>query len=333
MEPQYPEITAKRAKLSHFIPFMKIQERNAWSFVKLLPAPRQPHPPRRKKALMQYKPALLGVIALSMCLSSCSLTKVVPIQLSRVSQTESYTQTFNFLSSQGEFSQDTSGTELENVNVTQYRQMDMVFTSLLGENNWQNLKDIYGFRDLRDELVSEKIKLKGVLAFNIYIDPTHQNTFVLEGTGRFFLIREKTDAILLSGDYIILADHHLISELDNGHLIVRADLFVTRVPGEVTYYNARPVKYQIFMDTSMAEDQVFSIDYERNHKLFLSEHGEEQHVLAGTPVANMKFQKHGHNVKLLDLRAMGFLENDYDDVLRRGRERKLSAPVDTGATQ
>lgn len=251
----------------------------------------------------------LKTTLLVLCLfqAGCGLMHVVPIQLARLSQTEIYTQKFSFLN------------ELENCQYqgmsdiieAQNKRMDNIFKELLGPMNWQNLKDLYGLDTVRSELIEKKIYLKGIINFTIYINPVRQDLFMAEGSGRYFLIREMTSEILLSGDFYIKGDYHSINELNNGSLMLDVKLFVTRVPDRITYYKDVYLKYEIFIDTSMKEDQIYSIDYNNKHKVYLMENEDDNKTSDEKMIAELSLGKKGGESKLFDLRGLNFLKKDY----------------------
>src|SRR5438874_7765715 len=206
---------------------------------------------------------------LCITLAGCSLTQIVPIQMARVSQTESYRQTFSFLASS--FSERDRDQEGADTTQLQNQRIDRVFSRLLGPDNWQTLKNLYGLGSLREELIREEIFIQGLVNFTIYLDPLDHQSFVTEGMGRYFLIREKTKEILLSGDFQILGDRHFIDELDRDGMVVNVRLFTSRVPGQATYVHEAPLKYKIFIDTRMKRDGIYAIDYTKRHEVYLAQ--------------------------------------------------------------
>ena len=147
----------------------------------------------------------------------------------------------------------------------------------------------------------------------IYIYPTRHNVFLVEGFGRYFLVRDKTKAILLSGDFHIPLKRHNIEELDNGYITTAVDLFVTRVPNQTTYLKETFLVYKIFVDRTMAEKSVYSIDYNRDHNVYLIKDKDFSDISNSDPIAKMTFLLTDDNKrsKLIDLRGMEFLRNDY----------------------
>lgn len=239
----------------------------------------------------------------------CGLMHVVPVQLARISQTETYIQKFSFLNELENCSYQGVSDLIEAQNI----RMDKIFKELLGPMNWQNLKDLYGLDTVRSELIEKKIYLKGLINFTIYINPVRQDLFITEGSGRYFLIREKTSEILLSGDFYIKGDYHSINELNNGSLMLDVQLFVTRVPDRITYYKDVYLKYEIFIDTSMKENQVYSIDYNNRHKVYLMENEDDNTTSDEKMIAELSFGKKGGESKLFDLRGLYFLKKDYGE--------------------
>lgn len=121
----------------------------------------------------------------------------MPIQIGRVHQTETYKQSFSFLRDGFEASDQTDLLR------SQTRLMDQTFRKLLGDDNWQILKDSYGTGNLRKEILDDKIYLRGITSLSIYSDANDADLFSIQGFGRFYLIRDRTDAILMTGDFIM----------------------------------------------------------------------------------------------------------------------------------
>jgi|RhiMetdeSRZDD1v2_1073273.scaffolds.fasta_scaffold67178_1 hypothetical protein len=266
--------------------------------------------------------ALLTVTwhVLCLTLAGCSLTQIVPIQMARVSQTESYRQTFSFLaSSVSERDRNQDGADITQF---QNQRIDKVFSRLLGPDNWQTLKDLYGLGALREELIREEIFVQGLTNFTIYLDPLDHQSFVAEGMGRYFLIREKTKEILLSGDFQILGDRHFIDELDRGGLVVNVRLFTSRIPRQPTYIHEAPLKYKIFIDTRMKQDGIYAIDYTKRHQVYLAQ--DRDGDLSGADmIGTFVMSQTGQAIKLIDFRGINFLRSDYEKKLRENRSRGL----------
>ena len=252
----------------------------------------------------------IRVITLSLIyfilLINCSLVRVVPVQIARISQIESYKQTFIF-SEQGE---------------DEKMPMDKVFTKLLGKYNWQNLKDSYGTASLYRALIDEKIYLEGIINITIYVDPLDIESFLLEGFGRYYLILGRTgeeDEILLSGDFQIKLDQHSISDLNRGYIYTRVKLYITRIPLQYSYLIEVPLMYKISMDTSMAKKRVYAIDYDTEHDVYLIDKGDNLVPIGKMEIGRTLDEKYINKRKLIDLRGLKFLRDDYKKIKKKSR--------------
>ncbi len=260
-----------------------------------------------------WQKAVLFIIALAFLIitgSACSLMRPVPIQLTRVSQSESYTQVFTFpgLNNQAGLAGETMS---DHSNAKQIQHVDRILSQLLGGQNWQNIKDLYGFGTLYDELVQGKIYVKGMVELILYIDPLEQDHFFIEGMGRFYLVQDKTKAILLSGDFHIPLVKHRLDELDAGRLLVDVKLYVTRIPEQITYLNEARLIYELIMDTHMKEDHIYAVDYEKEHTVYLITDRLRAAPLPTDAIGVMRLENDSRAAKLIDLRGMQFLRNDY----------------------
>lgn len=250
-------------------------------------------------------------------LPGCSVTQVVPLQIGRISQTDSYTQKFSFLHElPGDSSRD------QNLNdrllFAQTRKMDEIFKQMIGKKNWQNLKDLYGLGNLRNELLEKRIYIKGTANMTIYPDPFDARYFSVDGFGRYFLIREKTEAILLTGDYSFSDQRHSVADLEKGYVVLEMRLFLIKIPGLVTYYHEAPLKYKIYIDNSLGAHRVYSIDYSRKHQAYLVEEDEELSEIEA--FATISFTPPARPLKLWDLRGIRFMRRDYEKLLKERRD-------------
>jgi len=233
------------------------------------------------------------------------------VQVGRISQSETYLQTFTFFDEQkyAVVDQDQANQRL----FTQTQQIDDVFTQLLGEKNWQNLKDLYGLGNLRKELLAKKIYIKGIANMHIYPDPFDERCFNIDGSGSYFLIREKTGAILLTGDYTFTDQSYSVADLERGYVILNINLFLIKIPGMVTYYYEAPLKYKIYIDNSMEKHSIYSIDYSKKHEAYLVEEGDK--IADSKPFASITFTAPRRPTKLWDLRGIQFMRRDYEQML------------------
>jgi len=261
-----------------------------------------------------YGRLLLSILALFL-LGSCTITQVVPVQIGRVHQIESYKQSFSFLKDEFEQNDDTDLLR------SQTRLMDQTFKKLLGEDNWQILKDSYGIGNLRNEILDDKIYLRGITSLSIYPDANDSDQFSMQGFGRFYLIRDKTNAILMTGDFIISEQLFSMSNLRRGYLLLDLDLYVSRIPNQLTFFRETPVKYKIVLDTSMADHGVYSIDYSETHYAFLAD--ETDFSNNDNAFSRLKFEslnpKAQNTSKLIDFRGIEFIRRDYETLHKGAR--------------
>lgn len=243
----------------------------------------------------------ISMVLCILLLAGCAMPRLIPVQMARVAQLESYEQFFTIGQAKGT-------SEAEQMNAM--AEIDGVFGEMIGDSNWQALKDLYGFGAIRYELGQEKISLRGSFAMMIYLDPTSQDAFLIEGQGRYFLIRRDDGLIMLQGAFVVQPSRHRIAELDGGVLPVDIELITTRIPGKETYYHESKVVYEIEIDTSLSREGIYALDYAAKHKVFLS--GNEIGYLTLDTLATS-----GPGEKLIDLRGRQFLKNDYGSILAR----------------
>ncbi|NOQ13628.1 MAG: hypothetical protein GQ583_03980 [Methyloprofundus sp.] len=246
-------------------------------------------------------------------LTGCSITQVAPIQLSRIHQTETYIQKLSFLDNFTVESIVDPGQRMS----AQTLEMDKIFKQLLGKRNWQNLKDSYGLGNLRNELLENNIYIQGITNLSVYLDAFDSDYFSIEGSGRFFLIRKKTGAILLVGDYTISDKVYSIQDLERGYLIFDVKTIISRIPGQVTYYHEAPLKYKIYIDNSLGENGVYSIDYGKKHQAYLVE--DDEILSKASFFASLIFKTPKRATKLFDFRGINFIRRDYQQLMKGSR--------------
>ena len=249
--------------------------------------------------------------AASMLVVLCAC-RPIPIQLVRVAQFETYTQTF----------------ELEPEDAKR------VFEKLLGPDGWKMLDRRWAELETSLPIMDfvNTIEIKGTLMITLSILPSNIDSFVVEGSGRFYVIHreQENNVILFTGDFFVVDDQHSLAELDDGELVfgirqqqIRhfARVREHEVPGaggppvrmiqeELNYYNDVRVDFRIFVDTSMAKHDVYMMDYSTDrHRVELD--GELiGHLKLGEPRPGFR--------KLIDLRGRRFLRQDYRKKYREG---------------
>lgn len=254
-------------------------------------------------------PRLASLLLLLMWLPACTFTKVVPIQMARVPQTETYVQTFD-LSAYRDAPRWLFADSAAQRHRSKDAFMDAVFTQLVGRRNWQNLKDIYTFESLQQEVESADIYVTGTLIFVVYLHPVKQDQAVLEGSGRYSIVRKKNKEILLSGDFRIKPALTPIADLYSGSLWIDTVFYVTRIPRQTTYYWEAPFTIELFVDNRFRDDGLFAIDYSRAHNVYLTHpdgRGDKERIGIG----QFTFDETANAAKFIDIRMMKFLEDDY----------------------
>ena len=261
-------------------------------------------------------------VAVPLLLISCAdnsleFWRQVPIQIARVTQTESYKQTFRI---ETPLTKNMKNPEKDH---KLDERMDKIFTSLIGPRNWQYLKNLYGVSDIRDELIKGKIHMDGLINFVVYLDPTDLDYIVIEGSGRYFAIRDKTSAILMSGDFYIPPQRNFIGSLDNssknsptnglisGCIPLDIKIYTTRIPGKTTYYKDVKVRYELNIDTTNKEHNAYSINYEKNHSAYLDIDNDGSFDKDRDFIASLEMKSRYQQVKLFDLSGMAFIKKNY----------------------
>lgn len=256
---------------------------------------------RGRKSPLQFVRSLSAVMFCTLLLAGCEVIRQVPVQMARVPQLETYKQVFTIGSVEETYAT-YAAAELAEVNALE--EIDQVFQKLIGQQNWQTLKDHYGIGDIRDELVNEEIYLRGSLMMMIYLDPVDHDVFLVEGQGQYFLIRQKTGLIMLNGAFMVRSSSHGIADLDKEELPVTIELITTRIPGRETYYNPSEVVYKMAIDHSLGHEGIYALDYDAKHKVFLADKEIGHMKLDSLPAS-------GPSKKLIDLRGRHFLKKDY----------------------
>jgi hypothetical protein len=147
--------------------------------------------------------------------------------------------------------------------------------------------------------------MDGLINFTVYLDPVNNYKFiVIEGNGRYFSIRNETQEMLLSGDFHIPPQRFRITSLSEGCLPMEINLYLTRIPGKTTYYNKVVVRYDLLMDTSRADQQVYSLDYDAIHYAFMDMDGDGIYDPINEKFGELKMNGTFHPAKLIDISGL-----------------------------
>ncbi|MGH8497767.1 MAG: hypothetical protein ACRERV_03010 [Methylococcales bacterium] len=251
--------------------------------------------------VLRYMATALTALLLAGC-------KLIPIQNARVFQTEFYRQYFDVDPAPGSCIPDELYPHCERRALD--RATDDLFNEMIGKRNWELLTGRHSLGNIRKELREKKVYIEGVLNFSAYLDPFNHGTIWIDGSGRYFLLREKTEEILLYGDFYVPLEKHPLSDLDNGSMTLGVRLFIT-LPGETSVFQNTNentnVRYRVYFDTGAKDHKVYSLDYTKAHDVYLPK--------SERVIGHLYFERPPAPVKLLDLRLIDWLRNDYATML------------------
>ncbi len=232
-----------------------------------------------------------AVLVISLLLQGC-IPRLIPIQTARVTQMEFYSQYYNFKDA---------------------AHAKSVFVKMMGEKNWRVLEEYYVHGDILQDLLENNIAVQGALTLTMSLVPTDHDQLFLEGIGRYFVVRKRTNEIILSGDYYIKNNRQSIADLKKGFIPLRIKQYLIRhfAPGETNYYHDVAIDFRIHMNTDMADEMIYSIDYESEHEV----------ILDGEVIGYLKFDDTTpREDKLIDLRGRKLVKNDYKKIKEKSKK-------------
>jgi hypothetical protein len=265
-------------------------------------------------------PRLYAAALLVVTLGSCArLVPIkIPIQFTRITQTEEYEQVFRFRSPEGD--------------PGLYEELERVFTKLVGKANWENVRDAHS--DKMKHIRAGKVKLRGRISATMYLHPTNHKYFVLEGSGRYHMLdweRDENPEILLSGDFVIPSKCHDIQKLsESKKIVIDVMLYLSHVPAQrefleapgaelptadnflvpARYYEVK-LQYELDFVPDVKDENVYLVRY-RDPDGNLHPH---RVLIEGEQVADMFLISANSNYKILDLRGLEYVQRDYAKVL------------------
>jgi len=251
---------------------------------------------RRRSAAMSGWLRWSMMLAMLWSLQGCAgvvrtmAPRMVPIQTARITQMEFYRQWYTFKNADHAKS---------------------VFSRLLGKENWRVLEEHKSQRPVVEDLLAQRLEVRGSLIFTISVVPTAQDSFFVEGTGRYFMVRQTTNEILLSGDYYIKNKRYAIRDMNQGRILLDVKQYIIRyfAPSEVNYYQDVPVSFVIQIDARLKEKSIYSIDYSPESKHYV--------VFEKEIIGYLEFDASTpRNDKLIDLRGRELIMDDYGQVLK-----------------
>jgi len=246
---------------------------------------RKPEP-----AWLLWSAIVPALFALQGCsgLAKSMAPRMVPIQTARVTQMEFYRQWYTFRDAQ---------------------HAKNVFSKLLGKDNWRVLEAHKTHADIVEDLLKQRIEAHGSILFTISLVPTAHDSFFVDGSGRYFMVRKTTNEIILSGDFYVKNKRYSIKNLDKGRLLMDIKQYVVRyfAPNEINYFQDVPISFSIQMDTKLADKSIYSIAYGP----------ESRHVVLfdNEIIGFLEFDKSTpREDKLIDLRGRELILDDYLEI-------------------
>ncbi len=166
---------------------------------------------------------------------------------------------------------------------------------------------------MRQELIDHEIELSGNMIFVSYLDPVDLENIIVEGHGRYYLIRKKDNEILLSGDFDVVSDPYVLNDSKRAdYIIANAEIYVTRIPNQITHIHKASLKYKIYLKTNFKTKGIFAIDYHRNHEVFMPSSISGNALDEKDKIAIMTFNSPDGDRKIIDTRGMNFLHKGYE---------------------
>ena len=190
--------------------------------------------------LVRFTARLLTLLA-AVWMTGCS----VPLQIARSTQMEFYRITLN--KELVETVREKSEEEIRKRN----KLTDAIFSTLVGKPNWETLGERHGEDKLHRLIKNEKALIRGWTNLVFYPEPSLNGDFVLEGSGRFFVIdrSEDDERILLSGDVMIEPQRFIEKKLrEDKKMDIKARYIVNRIPGQPVYYHYGETVLRILLE-------------------------------------------------------------------------------------
>ena len=188
-----------------------------------------------------------------------------------------------------------------------------VFVKLIGEKNWRVLEEYYVHGDILEDLLQNNIGVQGAFTLTISLVPTDHDKVFIEGIGRYFVVRNGTNEIILSGDYYIKNIRLSIADMRKGLMPVQIKQYLIRhfAPGETNYYQDVAIDFRIHMNTDLADKMIYSLDYEMDHEV----------ILDGEVIGYLRFDESTPTEdKLIDLRGLNLVRNDYKKIKEQSKK-------------
>ena len=264
--------------------------------------------------------------------------RVIPIQMARVSMSESFKQSFLFTSG------NSSHNDTSTVASIKIQNTDYILGKLLGSQTYKEIKDKPQIEALR----SGQCVSQGNVSLFLSVIPSSFRSknylkFVVGGSGKYMIYLEREKQVYFSSDLQLLEnEYHDMDELERGTITVHFKQQLTNhlsygIPEQVvnTMFPVTSIKPKILpseilplkdnfnddaiitinikMNKTLAKNQIYTIDYEVPHEVKL------ENYLIGYLTFEKPIEPLNH---LIDLRGMHFVRNDYKALLDKAQKKK-----------
>lgn len=246
----------------------------------------------------------LGVSCLIAAAGCEALTpRLAPVQSSRVVQVESFRQTF----------------QVENV-----LRAERVFRSVLGPENYAALSP-EEWMPYVEKMLRGSVEALGTGTYVVSLLPTDHHQFFFEGWGHYSVLDLDAKQIMVSGEFTAVDDGpHSTAEFEQGYFDTRVRQTLVRhiAPQHPSFVHEFELVLRVHV--RRLDPDLYILDYDAGHEIGIpNEEGNLE--VAGC----LQFEHRDDGRKLIDLRGIGLLRNDYGDKLSSAGfapERALAAP-------
>ena len=242
------------------------------------------------------------------CVAGCeALTpRLAPVQSARVVQAESFRQSF----------------AVENV-----LRAERVFRSVVGPDNYAALT-AEEWVPFVEKLMQGAMEAIGTGTFVVSLMPQNHREFFFEGWGHYSVLDRESKQILVSGEFTAIDDGpHATTEFEDGYFDTRVRQTLVRhfAPHRPSFVHESVLVLRVHVKRIDAD--LYILDYGAGHEVGIPD--DRGHV---EKTGCVVFDHKSDGRKLIDLRGIGLLRDDYGEKLSAaGFERERpGAPLSWG---
>ncbi len=221
---------------------------------------------------------------------------VMPIQMSRISQVEFFTQYYDF---------------------THVDHPDEILRMLLGDENYKIFFGRFSLEKNERELkayLKDALEVRGSLTFTIQVNPVDFESFFLDGVGRFDLVEKmpnQKEELLLDGIVKLKSDSFSLEDLRNNKLKIGMTHSVVRrinLEAGESYFNFDSARVAVVVALeTIKKGEIYRLNYAAPHTFFYGDTKVGELFFERTPTSQYK---------LIDMRGLKFLRKDYRKYLQ-----------------